>query len=650
LKKRPSLQETSYAGKRELRPEQQSQRIGIYSGSFVKHITADKAQEEEMNFQAARSIIRATGRVFMLISGLATGVFLLGFAANQPPATAAMLPGDDIPALCAKPQTARGALARLQTEPASAALPPNSRSWAAIPSVIRSDGVESFRLEVNVNSDVSAVRFVCPYNFVPESGGAEQTLRDDGMGGDRVAGDRIFTSVPMRWKPGSAMSSFYRHDTNSPAGLEFLHIDFVKVVELNGSTTEFLIPAQVGLLHASIPLIPSMTLSSNVIATLHLLNIRSAGQWNQRTLRALPNDLHLLTQELYAAIDDTFDFLIFFTTDHVEQLPRFSPVNFTAGSHLTARVNYTGTGQMPFDGSSFYMGRPGRLLSINILDAGYRGIYSANATHEILHQWLVYTAPHLGLDDGTLHYNFRSSAASLLGAYQFVQDAGGRFIMNCQEGRSGAHFAPPLDRYMAGLIEGSAVPPILFYSPALPPPLLLCDQELPIARAVTIQEIQEAHGVRQPGPVTAQRDFAIGFVAETQNRFLTPTELTFYDRLAAHYTRPVAPSRAAPYVGENWVPVTRFFGEGVTWTSHIPSAVQPRFASVQRQIDGSVLLSGTGFPTLEYTVQSSSNLTNWTKLKTVTTGANGTFQWTEPAGAAATFYRLFWLRPENPLE
>jgi hypothetical protein len=560
-------------------------------------------------------------------------------------------PGDDIPSLCGTERRARPREpVQWHADPiATATLPFNSRSWAAIPSVIRSDGVESFRLEVNANSAVSAVRFLCPQNLVPESGGAEQFLRDDGRGGDRVADDRIFTSVPLRWRPGSAMSSFYRHDTNSPAGLEFIGIDFVKVVELDGTVNEFLVPAQVGLLQASIPAVASVTLASNVIATPHLLNIRSAGQSAQRTLRSMPNDLHLVTREIYDAIADSFDFLVFFTTDHVEQLPRQSLVNFQVGIHNTVQVNYTGTGQMPFDSSDVYTGRPGRLLSINILDAGYRGIYSANATHEIVHQWLVYTAPQLGLDDGTAHYNFRSSAASLLGAYQFVQDDSGRFIMNCQEGRSGAHFAPPLDQYMAGLIEGSAVPPILFYEADLPPPLLLCDQALPIARSVTIQDIQQLHGVRQPGPATAQRSFALGFVAETQNRFLTPTELTFYDILAAHYTREVADSRPAPYIGENWAPLTRFFGEDVHWTSHVPAAVQPRLASVLSGDDDRWLLSGTGFPALQYAIQSSPNLTHWTTIGTVSAALDRTFQFTGQSTAAAQFYRVLWLKQDTPL-
>src|SRR6185503_10306847 len=144
-------------------------------------------------------------------------------------------------------------------------------------------------------------------------------------------------------------------------------------------------------------------------------------------------------------------FLMFFSADHIEWLPRTDVNNFNAGFHSSAQVNFTGTGQQPFNNTAD-LGNQGRLLGLNFLDSNARGAYSANATHEILHQWLVFTSSYLTLNQDGPHYNFRSSAASLLGAYQWIPSGtNGAYIMNCEEGRSGAHFAPPLDKYMMGL-------------------------------------------------------------------------------------------------------------------------------------------------------------------------------------------------------
>ncbi len=51
---------------------------------------------------------------------------------------------------------------------------------------------------------------------------------------------------------------------------------------------------------------------------------------------------------------------------------------------------------------------------------------------------------------------------------------------------------------------------------------------------------------------------------------LNPTELTYYDILAEHYTKPIPPAEPIPYVGANWPSVDRFFEEGTTWTTAIP--------------------------------------------------------------------------------
>ncbi len=518
-------------------------------------------------------------------------------------------------------------------------IPTNARAWEPIPSVIRFDGVETFRFEVNANGPVKAVSLNCGFRLLPATGGRQQALRDDGLEGDRIAGDYLFTSTSLRADTAHGfppLADFYKSDTNSPAGLDFEDIE-VKIVELDDTTNEFLITPMVGLLSPAVPATPWLDLSSNIVVTPHLINIRTADRQTQQYLRLTYGNVAALVQEIYGVVDDSFDFLTFLTTDHIELLPRGKANNFYAGLHVSVRINYTGTG-LGTKTNSAYMGSRGRLLGLNFLDTFDRGNYSGNAAHELLHQWLVFISSSLGVTDGSPHYSSRSSAASLLGGFQFLDNGDGTFTKDCIEGRNGGHAAPPLDKYMMGLIDAAAVPPVRTYSQSITVP---CGQVITnVERTVTIQDIQQLHGVRTPGPLTAQRDFSLGFVVESHDRLLNPTELTYFETLARHFTREIPPADSTPYVGGNWAPIERYFGEGTTWSSYVLSAVQPRFGAIAPEAGNGVRLRGTGFPGLNYTLQHSADLHGWTDGDLVTPGTNGTFEVVASVDHAAEYYRL----------
>src|SRR6185436_911595 len=135
-----------------------------------------------------------------------------------------------------------------------------------------------------------------------------------------------------------------------------------------------------------------------------------------------------------------------------------------------------------------------------------------------------------------------------------------------------------------------------------------------------------------------------GFFAETHQRVLNRVEMTFYDMLAAHDTKAVPPGQPDPYVGFNWAPITRFFGEDTTWRSDVLSLIQPNVQSVTRLADGRMRMSASGLPGRTYRLQSSSAFQNWTTVTNQTAGTNGTFVITEPTAAAANarYYRLVW--------
>jgi hypothetical protein len=544
-----------------------------------------------------------------------------------------------IPMVCG---TEAGSEARSWVAAAESSLPPFTRVWECIPCVIRNNGLDTFRLEVSTGGAVDSVVLPVPVTLLSASGQGRILLRDDGLGEDRVGGDQVYTSERLRSNPAWPMAPFLFHDTNSPAGLAWLDAGDVEIQELDGTTNRFLVPPALGLLNASLPLVQPVILSSNVLASDHLINVRTAERHTQMRLRVYWSDLGSLTREIYRVLPDAWDFFVLFSTDRLEMLPRTVSGNYYAGMHFKVQVNYTGTGQGLLNNCAAY-GSSNRLLSVNLLDTAGRGGYSANVTHELLHQWAAYLNSSLGLTDGTRHYHMRSSVGSLLGGHLWRSNDLGGFTLICEEGRNGATHAAPLDKYLMGLIEGSAVPTLRKYPESWMPPLLLCNTNLTVfERTVTMANIQALHGVRAPGPAGAQRRFALAFVTETHQRHFNPVEMTFYEILAAHYTRPVPPAQPAPYIGQNWASMDRFFGEGTTWTSEVLPLVRPRNLALRRAPDDSSILTAEGCPGANYRLWASPDLAQWTALASQAADTNGALMFVDPETLrdGQRFYRL----------
>src|SRR5438105_12511707 len=67
------------------------------------------------------------------------------------------------------------------------------RGWETVPGVVRADGVDGFRLEIDAGGPVAAVTLTDRAPCL-SADGSGISLRDDGKGGDRVARDYIYTS------------------------------------------------------------------------------------------------------------------------------------------------------------------------------------------------------------------------------------------------------------------------------------------------------------------------------------------------------------------------------------------------------------------------------------------------------------------------
>ncbi len=453
--------------------------------------------------------------------------------------------------------------------------PKGIHAWRTVPSVIRDDGLESFYLEVRVDEPVKRITLELSSpverSYFIEPGPRPIELRDDGLAGDRAAGDLIYTCGPFRFNQQIRLPD-HLFDDASPRGLYMIggnrEMD-VHIQELDGGVREFLVSPSIGILHADIPPIPMKTLSSHVVISPHLINIQTSTHNTQRVLRGRGGDgLEAMIQSIYEVLPDVFDFFMLFSLEKLEHRNSTSTDNSTSGFYVPVRNNIRGIGLSLYDNSSFY-GSRGVLQGISALDAYHRGIVARTATHELLHRWGAYVG--LALTEDGPHYSHLSSVGSLLGGFQWIESTGGTFTPNCLgEGRNGARHAAPLDKYLMGLIEAEKVPAIHLASDTQ---TLICDRVVrpqDIVRTVTVADIQAVHERREPTPATAQRHFRLAFLAESHERFLTPTEMTFYDILAEHYTRPIPTGEPDPHVGETWVSINRFFGEGTTWRSDLP--------------------------------------------------------------------------------
>ncbi len=183
--------------------------------------------------------------------------------------------------------------------------------------------------------------------------------------------------------------------------------------------------------------------------------------------------------------------------------------------------------------------------------------------------------------------------------------------------------APALDKYMMGLISTSAVPTMYLMTNF---PTINCDNMdyFTNAKPVTISDIVAVHGVRTPGPETVQRHFSICFAAGSHNRFLNATEMTFYDYLAEFFTRPLPPETPAPALDKGYVPITKYVGEGVTWSSKGLGLIRPTITNAQWQANG-FRVDGTGYPGYNYRLLGSTNLSAWTQITNRVANTNGSF-------------------------
>lgn len=443
--------------------------------------------------------------------------------------------------------------------------PVETRGWRTVPSAIRTDGVDEFRLEVEVDFPVERITLdTSPLLDGPVPGLVE--LQDDGTGPDATAGDLVFSAGPFRLSPGAPIPERYLGDPAGPVGIHTTSLGALEIEETSGETTTLLGNLEVGLVDPALAGRPVVQLGPVVRATPHLVEVRYPNRAAQALLRGVGSGVTEVAGELYGVLEDDYDFLMLFSSEKLQRVPSVESPNFTSGLHLGVRRDFEGTGKTLLDQSLLY-GSAGRLQAVNLLDTHSRGILGNNAVHEIVHHWGAALDTTLGLRSGA-HWLSTSSVGSMIGGFRWTERPDGSWDIDCGQGRNGGTTAGPLDLYLMGLADGASVPVLRVHSgdgPGCSDPVEPED----VVVETSIEDIQAVHGVRAPGPEAAQRDFRLLFVIESRDRWMNATERIYYDTLARHFTAPVDPGSPDPEIGHGWAPIGRYFGHGTSWRSDV---------------------------------------------------------------------------------
>jgi uncharacterized protein (TIGR03437 family) len=217
-------------------------------------------------------------------------------------------------------------------------------------------------------------------------------------------------------------------------------------------------------------------------------------------------------------LPDNYDFRAYVSTTITA-----CDIGRTAGFHLAAQSSDTGIGVTPFSRSQTYGTGPKMLgyTTIANIDHGITGLYY----HETMHQWGAFLNTSLGVSDGA-HWVNNSSVAGALGGCSFAQQPDGTFKTAAFPLTDG-----DLELYVAGLLPASQVGPTYVASGKVQN----CNAGQTLTgpiKTVTVNDVIAIHGPRVPAFDGKVKTYKHAITVTSQNRLLTPIEMTYFGRIA----------------------------------------------------------------------------------------------------------------------
>lgn len=384
----------------------------------------------------------------------------------------------------------------------------------SIPSVVSSATRGDVRIEAtNIGS---ATRVVLSRELRGTSR-VDLDFRDDGAGGDRVAGDNVYTlSVAAT----SIMAALVPND------VQRVNVGFIRV--LSGATEVVTGAVQVDVYSPPVPVAPIYRLTPGVQMTEHLVNIHDP-QFHSDL------DVNRVMATFYTLFADDYDQF------NVIWLPSRPGNNRT---HAVLRSDAAGIGlASPAPGDARLKGL-NRFPVAYIFDGATQGY-----THEVGHQWIEY-AHFAPFDHGSpgLHWPISSMASGVMGFSSAIGAVGSHLQCRVVVEPDGTVRLMPkpnylgftdFDLYLMGLMApGEAGDQVIFNDQSttlLQQLASTCDGRIspfPSTR-VTVQELVSGLGPRIPDASASRRQFKIATVIVSRDGLLPPEAMWLYDWLSA---------------------------------------------------------------------------------------------------------------------
>ena len=390
------------------------------------------------------------------------------------------------------------------------------------PIVIRSDRTQPVLFEAKVVGSVS--RVALEYTTDPQHAGVDLQMRDDGTGGDRVAGDSVYTVTlqASMITQGLQVNDVFRR-----------FVGFFRVVPVFGNVFEGNVFAEV--ITDQIPRLAITSLAADAQRTTHVMNLVDSDY-----ATGVNPDVTRITKRFYQLAGDDYDFL-----NIVNGLSRFQN-----RFHFATKNQVLGIGQNVFHSAVEY-GSAGNLSGINMFpissffdgaDSGYQ--------HELGHQWINYLNMQ-PLAFGLPHWPISSMASGIMG-FTFPGVGEGLdypCLLTPEPGgirltpRNGPPVFTDLDLYLMGMLPASQVAEQIVFTEQNKALVLPCNNQLftGFVTRISINDILNKFGPRVPDSINAQKNFKVGTIL-VSNRLLSEDEMAFYNFFArrAEETKEVA--------------------------------------------------------------------------------------------------------------
>lgn len=376
------------------------------------------------------------------------------------------------------------------------------------PIVIRSDRTQPVLFEARITNSPS--RVVLEYTTNAPTG-VDLEMRDDGTGGDRAAGDSVYTVTlqASQITQGLQAEDVFRR-----------FIGFLKVFQATTLVFRGNIFAEV--IDDQFPRLPITNMAADAQRTTHAVNIVDSD-----FVTGVNSDVTRITKRFYQLANDAYDFLniVYIST------------RFQNRHHFATRNQVQGIGLSIFNNSGNY-GSSGKLSGISVFpnSNGFDGadyVYQ----HELGHQWINFlNIPPLA--GGIPHWPISSLASGIMGFSIPPTSQGGEYPCLLTPEPTGvrltARNGPPvftdLDLYLMGLLPASQVGDHIIFADQELARTLPCNNQVFTGevRRITITDIVNAVGPRVPDSLNAPKNFKVATILVSKG-LLTEDEMAFYN-------------------------------------------------------------------------------------------------------------------------